>query len=80
MDEGLVDLAELRRNLELAASVLEAVYVDESRYAQNTSTPNGREDPQRSHMLTTVCACVCACAPECACACVCVPPQTSAGY
>ncbi|XP_056435285.1 dual specificity calcium/calmodulin-dependent 3',5'-cyclic nucleotide phosphodiesterase 1A [Gadus chalcogrammus] len=36
MDEGLVDLAELRRNLELAASVLEAVYVDESRRLLDT--------------------------------------------
>ncbi|XP_071754578.1 uncharacterized protein pde1a [Centroberyx gerrardi] len=32
MDQGLVDLEELRRNLELAASVLEAVYIDETRY------------------------------------------------
>uniref|UniRef100_A0A667WXW7 Phosphodiesterase n=1 Tax=Myripristis murdjan TaxID=586833 RepID=A0A667WXW7_9TELE len=31
MDLGLVDLEELRRNLELAASVLEAVYIDETR-------------------------------------------------
>ncbi|KAJ3591988.1 hypothetical protein NHX12_007118 [Muraenolepis orangiensis] len=36
MDEGLVDLAELRRNLELAASVLEEVYVDESRRLLDT--------------------------------------------
>ncbi|KAG7276457.1 hypothetical protein CRUP_033895 [Coryphaenoides rupestris] len=36
MDEGLIDLTELRRNLEVAASVLEAVYVDESRRLLDT--------------------------------------------
>lgn len=31
MDRGVVDLQELRRNLELAATMLDAVYTDETR-------------------------------------------------
>lgn len=31
MDRGIVDLQELRRNLELAAAMLDAVYTDETR-------------------------------------------------
>ena len=31
MDHGVVDLRELRRNLELAAAMLDAVYTDETR-------------------------------------------------
>lgn len=34
MDHDVVDLTELRRNLELAASMLDAVYTDETRYGQ----------------------------------------------
>lgn len=34
MDHDDVDLTELRRNLELAASMLDAVYTDETRYIQ----------------------------------------------
>ncbi|KAF7649202.1 hypothetical protein LDENG_00145450 [Lucifuga dentata] len=36
MDQGVVDLQELRRNLELAASMLEAVYSDETRRLLDT--------------------------------------------
>ena len=75
MDEGLVDLAELRRNLELAASVLEAVYVDESRWAQNKYNPQCREDPQRLHMLTTVCVCVSMLVRVCVCVRLCMCPH-----
>lgn len=32
MNHGVVDLQELRRNLELAAVMLDAVYTDETRY------------------------------------------------
>lgn len=32
MDRGVVDLPELRRNLELAAAMLDAVYTDETRW------------------------------------------------
>lgn len=32
MDRGVVDLQELRRNLELAAAMLDAVYTDETRW------------------------------------------------
>lgn len=32
MDHGVVDLPELRRNLELAAAMLDAVYTDETRW------------------------------------------------
>lgn len=31
MDHGVVDLQELRRNLELAAAMLDTVYTDETR-------------------------------------------------
>lgn len=31
MDRGMVDLQELRRHLELAAAMLDAVYTDETR-------------------------------------------------
>ncbi len=31
MDRGVVDLQELRRNLELAAAMLDAVYTDETK-------------------------------------------------
>lgn len=31
MDRGVVDLQELRRHLELAAAMLDAVYTDETR-------------------------------------------------
>ncbi|KAK2905633.1 dual specificity calcium/calmodulin-dependent 3',5'-cyclic nucleotide phosphodiesterase 1A isoform X2 [Channa argus] len=36
MDRGVVDLAELRRNLELAAAMLDAVYTDETRRLLDT--------------------------------------------
>lgn len=32
MDRGVVDLQELRRNLELAAAMLDSVYTDETRH------------------------------------------------
>lgn len=34
MDGDVVDLTELRRNLELAASMLDAMYTDETRWIQ----------------------------------------------
>lgn len=33
MDRGVVDLQELRRNIELAAAMLDSVYTDETRWA-----------------------------------------------
>lgn len=33
MDRGVVDLQELRRNIELAAAMLDTVYTDETRWA-----------------------------------------------
>lgn len=41
MDRGMVDLQELRRHLELAAAMLDAVYTDETRWAWAGCWMNG---------------------------------------
>lgn len=48
LETGEVNVEELKRNLEYAASLLEAVYIDETRWGQGDEVTKGGDSDSRA--------------------------------